>query len=172
SAYPPEKGHRNEQSPRPAQQNMVSRPIQTPRTTRPRITRLDILPLLTLLPPYPSMYPAVNNQHPKLASFRNLVRNLNEMEEVDRPQKTYEEENNRMLEANTVEALERRRQHSERLQKLYSSGQLTFIELSQLTTQSDESEKRKLQELMKSSFDKYNAEVVEPVYKTLTERIE
>ena len=42
----------------------------------PNTTGLDISRFVTLPPPYPRHHPAVNNNHPELADFRNVVRSL------------------------------------------------------------------------------------------------
>ena len=42
----------------------------------------DISRFVTLPPPYPRHYPAVNNNHPKLSMYRNLVRTLSDLTEL------------------------------------------------------------------------------------------
>ena len=61
-------------------------PSSAPFTPDPR---MDISRLVTLPPPYPRHYPAVNNAHPDLADSRAVVRSLHEKEEVERVTESY-----------------------------------------------------------------------------------
>ena len=59
----------------------------TPFTPDPR--KVDIQKLVTLPPPYPRHFPAVNNAHPDLADSRAVVRSLHEKEEVESVTESY-----------------------------------------------------------------------------------
>lgn len=133
--------------------------------------RLDILPLLTLLPPYPRAYPAVNNCHPELASFRDLVRSLNDLEELQQVSKEFAASSQREKESSAMEARKRRHQHSEAVQKLYQEGKINYEQVDAMDRdfESDEND-RKVADL-KEQFDRFQKEVVDVVHSGLMERI-
>lgn len=56
-------------------------PSSAPFTPDPK--KVDISRLVTLPPPYPRHFPALNNAHPDLADSRAVIRSLHEKEEVE-----------------------------------------------------------------------------------------
>lgn len=137
---------------------------------RPKI-RLDILPLLTLLPPYPRTFPAVNNCHPQLADFRNLVRNLNDLEELHITSREFQASSQKRKENAVMEARKRRHQHSEVVQKLYQDGKINYEQFDAMDRDFESEENdRKVAEL-KEEFESFQKDVVDIVHSGLMERV-
>ena len=172
SAYPPDRKTMSVSRSR-------SRPAHSQSRTRtPVKTNLDIAPLLTLLPPYPRVYAAVNNAHPQLAVFRNLVRTLNDLSSITEIKADFNAASSTRKETFTIESLKRRNQHSEYIQSLYStpSGnkaqkRLSFDQLETLNTDFQNRENVLSEESLKSEFDLFQSQVVDAVHTELQERI-
>ncbi|PWW76783.1 hypothetical protein C7212DRAFT_363745 [Tuber magnatum] len=174
-AYPPDRKTMSTSRSRSRPPHSQSR-THTP--VRPVKTNLDIAPLLTLLPPYPRVYPAVNNAHPQLAVFRNLVRTLNDLSPVTGIKADFNAASSTRKETFTIESLKRRNQHSEYIQSLYSapSGnktqkRLSFGQLETLNTDFQNRENALSEESLKSEFDLFQSQVVDAVHTELQERI-
>lgn len=173
-AYPPDRKYSRSRS-RPA----ASRTRSTP--ARPVKTSLDIAPLLTLLPPFPPEYPAVNNAHPQLAVFRNLVRTLNDLSVVNTVKSSFNAASTARKEALAIEALKRRNQHSEYIQQLYAttgnnsgngpSKRFSFGQLESLNSDFQAREDLLSEESLKSEFDLFQSDVVDVTHSELRERI-
>lgn len=159
-----------------------SRPAhsRTRNPARPIKTNLDIAPLLTLLPPYPRVYPAVSNSHPQLAVFRNLVRTLNDLTSITATKRDFNAASSSRKEASTMESLQRRSQHSEYIQSLYAPSQtggnkaekrLSFDQLESLNTEFQAREDAFAEEWLKEEFDRFESQVVNVVHRELQERI-
>lgn len=173
SAYPPDRKYSRSRS-RPAASRTRSIPARHVKTS------LDIAPLLTLLPPYPRQYPAVNNAHPQLAVFRNLVRTLNDLTTVNAVKRDFNAASTARKEAFAIEALKRRNQHSEYIQQLYTtrngngngpSKRFSFDQLESLNSDFQAREDNLSEEALKSEFDLFQSQVVDVAHSDLQERI-
>ena len=169
--YPPEKVGWHEEatsfSPPPAH---PSTPQSAPYTPDPR--KLDISRLVTLPPPYPRHYPAVNNSHPDLADERAVVRSLHEFSEAVSMRKSYE-----------LKATEKRqraeswRKHQQSLHEQDMQFQIEHGEISQEDFDRAESEiERKVfqseREITQADFDLFQSNVVSPLHALFSERID
>ncbi|KAI5811308.1 hypothetical protein DFH27DRAFT_589183 [Peziza echinospora] len=158
------------------QQQQYAQPLQAieeqqPPTPRRPVVRLDILPLLTLLPPYPRTFPAVNNCHPELGQFRNLVRNLNDLEELQTASQEFNTSAQKLKESRAMDARKRRHQHSDGVQKLYQQGKINYDQVDAMDKDFESEENdRKVAEL-KSEFERFQKDVVDVVHAGLMERI-
>lgn len=173
SAYPPDRKYSRSRS-RPTQSRTRSMP------PRPVKTSLDIAPLLTLLPPYPREYPAVNNSHPHLAVFRNLVRTLNDLSTVNAVKRDFNAASTARKESLAMEALKRRNQHSEYIQQLYSSDnsstngpskRFSFGQIESLNIDFQAREDTITEESLRTEFDLFQTQVVDVAHTDLQERI-
>ena len=81
----------NERTPEGRGQESSSRHGSWARTQAaiPESQKLDIQRLITLPPPYPRRYPAVNNNHPDLSDVRAVVRSLAELPDVAAAEETF-----------------------------------------------------------------------------------
>ena len=143
---------------------------QPPQQRRPKI-RLDILPLLTLLPPYPRTYPAVNNCHPQLVDFRNLVRNLNDLEELHIVSQEFQTSSQKRKETSAIEARRRKHQHSEAVQNLYQEGKINYDQFDAMDHDFESEENDRKVADLKDEFEAFQKEVVDIVHAGLMDRI-
>ncbi|ETI28646.1 hypothetical protein G647_01097 [Cladophialophora carrionii CBS 160.54] len=131
----------------------------------------DISRFITLPPPYPRHYPAVNNNHPKLAVYRNLVRLLSDLSEL---------KDRRSRHNLSVEAL--RTEHKRKIsdgQKNFranisaqiNDGSITYTEAAEaeqvLRLQENEAEKT----CLKAEFDTLQDVVINPMHEMLNDRV-
>ncbi|KIX97133.1 uncharacterized protein Z520_07247 [Fonsecaea multimorphosa CBS 102226] len=150
-----------------------SEPLPVQETTPPNPLSpagLDISRFITLPPPYPRHYPAVNNSHPNLASYRKLVRTLSDLSEL---------QNRRSRHNLSVEAL--RTEHKRKIaegQKNFrtnisaqiNEGSITYAEAAEaeqaLKMEENLSEKACLQ----AEFDTLQDVVINPMHEMLHDR--
>ena len=133
----------------------------TPRSSDPG--KLDVSRLVTLPPPYPRHYPAVNNNHPDLAELRIVVRGLNDMTEIVRVKQEFAGRHGE----EDIEADRRRRQRLEDVRKLVETGRMSYAEAASV----EEGETRKVNEARRAEFARYQMEVVQPLQELLSQRI-
>lgn len=127
--------------------------------------------MLTLLPPFPRIFPAINNCHPQLADFRNLVRNLNDLEELQIISREFQNSSQKKRENAAMEARKRRHQHSDAVQRLYQEGKINYEQVDAMDRDFETEENdRKVTEL-KEEFDRFQKEVVDIVHSGLMERV-
>ncbi|KAI9780598.1 MAG: hypothetical protein M1816_002818 [Peltula sp. TS41687] len=145
--YPPEKVGWHEQI--------------TPRTSDPR--KLDVSRLVTLPPPYPRHYPAVNNNHPDLAALRTVVRGLSELQEVADLKQGFE---TRRGEKQAEAEVERRRRLEEVRQRV-EKGQMSYSGAAKI----EDTERRRAREEVKADLEEFEEEILKPLHGMLVERI-
>ncbi|KAI9884305.1 MAG: hypothetical protein M1823_003914 [Watsoniomyces obsoletus] len=145
--YPPEKAGWHEQV--------------TPRSSDPR--KLDVSRLVTLPPPYPRHYPAVNNHHPTLATLRGLVRGLADMSEVKRIKQEFSDRHG----DGSIECDTQRRLRLDDVRKMVETGRMSYAEAAQV----EEEEKRSADEALKADLEAYRMEVLKPLQTLLSQRI-
>lgn len=134
-------------------------------------TSLDIAPLLTLLPSWPREYPAINNCHPRLDVFRDLVRTLNDLSPLTTLQTRFAESTGKSKEIFLEESERRRISQAERIQGLYSRGDLNYDEMERLNLDFEREEGKIHCESEEEDFKSFDAEVVTPAHRDLHERI-
>jgi hypothetical protein len=147
-----------------------SRAPQRRRKT-PVTTSLDIAPLLTLLPLWPKEYPSINNSHPTLSVFRNLVRTLNDLTPLTSLQSRFTAKLQSQQTAFTADSQRRRISQAERIQTLYSHGDVNFDEMERLNLDFESSESQIHHEAKEEEFHLYDREIVTPCHRDLHERI-
>ncbi len=143
--YPPEKVGWHEQV--------------TPRSSDPR--KLDVSRLVTLPPPYPRHYPAVNNHHPALATLRSVVRGLADMTELNQIKQGFSDQ-----EA-TIESDAQRQRRLDDLRKMVETGRMSYTEAARV----EQREKSKAHEGRNADLELYRTEVLEPLQTLLSHRI-
>lgn len=133
---------------------------------------LDISRFITLPPPYPRHYPAVNNTHPKLAASRNIVRTLSQLTEL---------EDRRSRHNLSVEALrsEHKRKIQERqqtfkvnIQAQIGDGSITFAEAAEAEHALKLEEHRREKQCLQAEFDTLQDVVITPMHDMLNTRLE
>ena len=141
-------------------------PASAPFTPDPR--KVDIQKLITLPPPFPRHFPAVNNAHPDLADSRAVVRSLHEKEEIESVTESYR-----------VQVFEKRQRadswckHQRLLHRQFQieHGNISQDELQDsqvdLLEKIADSEKKVVQ----TDFDLYQSLVLTPLHALFSDRI-
>lgn len=168
AAYPPDRKTQSRSRSRPAH----SRSRAASRR-RPIKTNLDIAPLLTLLPPFPKEFPAVNNAHPSLEIFRNLVRTLNQLDSLKTLHDTFTQWQEQHKETYNSAALKRRNAQVERIQSLYATSRRTvdYNAVEKLNLAFEASELQHRTQFLQKEFDHFSSTVVDNAHRDLHERI-
>jgi hypothetical protein len=133
----------------------------TPRSSDPR--KLDVSRLVTLPPPYPRHYPAVNNHHPDLASLRTVLRTLSDLTEVAEAKQTYAARRSER----EAEAERQRKQRLDDVRRMVEHGRMSYAE----AAEAEKAEKGKASEAPKAELNTYQTEVVKPMQALLSQRI-
>ncbi|KAI1387199.1 uncharacterized protein F4822DRAFT_276329 [Hypoxylon trugodes] len=170
--YPPEKvgWHESKQNtPQPFRSSLLSLGSSTPNTPSP--SHLDVSRLVTLPPPYPRHHPAVNNNHPELASTRTLVRALSDMREVQATKDRFIQDTQRARDEAAQASSSRQNALRTNLQHEISGGNMSYAEAAAIEADTQASENAKAKELEKHEFDRFQNAVVMPLNELLTGRI-
>ena len=133
----------------------------TPHSSDPR--KLDVSRLVTLPPPYPRHYPAVNNNHPELTSIRTVVRSLNDMSEMASTKEAFAA---RCDELATREK-KRRSLVREDIRRQVDAGTMSYAEAARV----EESESQKEKGNPKDEFERFQTDVMKPLHSMLSDRI-
>ncbi|UNI18218.1 hypothetical protein JDV02_004500 [Purpureocillium takamizusanense] len=176
SEYPPEKTGWHDQS----------EPVKTPQplhsaTTTPvdpsispssyKSGSLDVSRLVTMPPPYPRHHPAVNNNHPELATIRSSVRALGDLSEIDNAKERFAIASSKRREEFSQAASQRRQSLRANLQREINAGNLGYADAAAIESDSQDQEKDKKKELEKSEYELFQNEVILPLNDLLTGRI-
>ncbi|KAK2762066.1 hypothetical protein FQN54_001073 [Arachnomyces sp. PD_36] len=165
--YPPEKvgWHENPQAPHSA--HRLSGGMMAPEEAR----KLDISRLVTLPPSYPRHYPAVNNNHPDLISYRTIVRSVTDLSEVLATKERYRATVENGQRENQDKIAEGRRQFRSNIQRQIEEGSISFAEAAEAEAALGVQENRREKDRVQAEFDNYKEVVVGPLNGILTERI-
>jgi hypothetical protein len=150
-------------------------PVPIPDETSPNpLTPMgfDISRFITLPPPYPRHYPAVNNNHPKLSLYRNLVRTLSDLSEL----KERRSRHNLSVEALRTEHKRKvsdgQKNFRANISAQINDGSITYTEAAEaeqvLRLQENESEKT----CLKAEFDTLQDVVINPMHEMLNGRLD
>ena len=142
---------------------------QTPYASDP--SKLDISRLVTLPPPYPRHYPAVNNSHPDLSDERAVVRSLQDLSE-----------SNERWQAFQSKIAERRRRaeawckHQQSLHEQDMQFRIEHCEISpggfdQAESEIENKMAQSENEVAQADFDLYQEIVLSPLHAMFSERI-
>ncbi|KAI9900765.1 hypothetical protein N3K66_005027 [Trichothecium roseum] len=176
SEYPPEKTGWHDQSdeaactPKPSRFSQVltgSSPSPVPQNA----DHLDVSRLVTMPPPYPRHHPAVNNNHPELASIRTSVRALTDLTEVDQAKEDFTLKSSKRRDDFSKEANERKQALRANLQQEINSGNLGYADAAAIESDSQDQERAKQKELEKNEYEHFQNEVIMPLNELLTSRI-
>lgn len=132
---------------------------------------LDVSRLVTLPPPYPRHYPAVNNNHPDLAAIRSSVRLLSDLTAVNETRERFVMANSQRRDEFEAAVRERQKSLRANLQEEILAGNLGYSDAAVIESDSKEQEKEKEKELGKTEYEKFQNEVVLPLNELLTSRI-
>ena len=168
--YPPEKvGWYNQESPLPPPPFNPPTPRSAPFTPDPR--KLDVSRLVTLPPPYPRHYPAVNNNHPDLASIRTIVRSLSDLRDVADIKERNASESTLLREEARQEASDRRSVLRAQIRDRIDAGTMSYAEAAEEESKLDVEESTREKQRKQAEFDEYQTSVVSPLHAHFSEQI-
>lgn len=166
--YPPEKVGWHEPEPEPHQPTGAT--IATPSLcSQPQ--KMDISRLITLPPPYPRHYPAVNNSHPDLITYRTTVRSISDLSEIRATRHRHQVHIDQLQQDHQAKIQEGRRQFKSNIQQQIEQGSITFAEAAEAEAALGVDEKRLEKELVQAEFDSYQETVLKPMHAILTDRV-
>lgn len=168
--YPPEKlgWHEEDPSAPPALQYPPT-PHSAPFTPDPR--RLDVSRLVTLPPPYPRHHPAVNNSHPDLTDMRDVVRSLNEKEELESIRGIYREQLLGKRQRAESWCKHQRSLHSQDIEFRIEHGEMSQDQFDAAETELEAKIHRSRMEITQDDFDLFQNLVLTPLHSIFSERI-
>ncbi|KID93047.1 hypothetical protein MGU_00636 [Metarhizium guizhouense ARSEF 977] len=176
--YPPEKTgwHDQEESsswtPQPLRLSSGTPPgSSSSQTSHHRPDAVDVSRLVTLPPPYPRHYPALNNNHPELTATRTAVRALNELAEINNVKERFTIASSKRRDEFSKAASERRQSLMANLQKEISSGNIGYADAAVIESDSQQQEKNNKKELEKTEYEQFQNEVIRPLNDLLTAQI-
>lgn len=166
--YPPEKvgWHEEDQD-----LSITSPPYYSVPNTPSATFGLDVSRLVTLPPPYPRHYPAMSNAHPDLASFRAVIRQLNELTVVQDTMAAFTAKVTRSRAIQAQEAAARAAQSHHSINEQVRLGQISYSTAAAAEEQFRREESEKKQAAMRAEFDTFAPEVQTPLNAILSERI-
>lgn len=133
--------------------------------------KLDISRLVTLPPPYPRHYPAVNNSHPDLVTYRTTVRSITDLSEIKSTRQRYKIDVERMLQEHQNQVQEGHRQFKSNIQSQIQEGGLTFAEAAEAEAAMIFEDNKRERELVKRQLDTYQETVLSSMHAILMDRI-
>lgn len=166
--YPPEKaGFHDEKGKHPASHGYFPSP------TTPAVDphKLDVSRLVTLPPPYPRHHPAVNNNHPDLASIRSSLRTLSDLNDVKPTKAAFETKMEARKESENASLTDRRAQIRYNIQENLRNGVMSFQDAAKADAEFESREHQRAQDLVQSIFDTFQAEVANTLHAMFCERI-
>ncbi|KAI9811233.1 MAG: hypothetical protein M1827_005565 [Pycnora praestabilis] len=167
--YPPEKTGWYEQEyltpPPPNPPSPYTPALSTP------VPGLDVSRLVTLPPPYPRHYPAVNNNHPDLVSIRTIIRSLSDFDEATETKERYSSSITVLREEGRQKASQRRSQLRSDIQRQIEAGNMTYAAAARVEAEADVEESDRKKERAQAEFEVFQGEVVKPLHTLFSERI-
>ncbi|PBP27837.1 hypothetical protein BUE80_DR001156 [Diplocarpon rosae] len=172
--YPPEKVGWHEadtsSSSRPEEASRSPAPF-SPTPPLPNPQHLDVSRLITLPPPYPRHYPAVNNNHPDLTSIRTAVRALSDFTEVEATRERFSSNSAQIREDLATETSKRRNSLRINIQREVSSGHMTYADAAKAEATALATEQEKTKDASKTDFELFQSQVVIPLNDLLVDRV-
>lgn len=168
--YPPEKVglHEDTAHTQPEPSHGYYQPT-TP--AKPDPTKLDVSRLVTLPPPYPRHHPAVNNNHPDLASIRSGLRTLSNLVEVKETKDKFTTKTDARKEQENSSLTARRAELRYNIQDNVQAGVMSFADAAKAEAEFDSREHQRAQEVVQWIFDTFQGEVANPLHAMFCERI-
>jgi hypothetical protein len=166
--YPPEKvGFHDDKGKQPASYDYY--PTPTPPPVDPH--KLDVSRLVTLPPSYPRHHPAVNNNHPDLASIRTSLRTLSDLNDVKTTKTGFKTNVEARKEVENASLTDRRAQIRYNIQENLRNGVMSFQDAAKADAEFESREHQRAQDLVQSIFDTFQAEVANTLHAMFCERI-
>ncbi|KAL2823929.1 hypothetical protein BDW59DRAFT_91191 [Aspergillus cavernicola] len=139
-------------------------------STEPR--KMDVSRLITLPPPYPRHYPAVNNSHPELVTYRTVVRSISDHSEVKSTRQRHASDSEALWNVHHERIKDNRRQFKLNIQNQIQDGSVSFAEAAEAEAALIETEYQRERALTKQLLDTYQESVLKPMKAILTDQID
>ncbi|THC90836.1 hypothetical protein EYZ11_009705 [Aspergillus tanneri] len=133
--------------------------------------KMDVSRLITLPPPYPRHYPAVNNSHPDLVAYRTLVRSISDLSEIKTTRQRHQSEVEVLVRDHQERLQEGRRQFKANIQSQIQQGSISFAEAAEAEAALTVEENKNERDLAKQELDAYQEAVLKPMHAILNDRI-
>ncbi|OAT13688.1 hypothetical protein BDBG_08843 [Blastomyces gilchristii SLH14081] len=137
-----------------------------------QLPALDISRFITLPPPYPRHYPAVNNKHPDLLYYRSTVRSVSDLTEVQETKQAHQIKLQKLQHEHQIKMKESRRAFRSDMNTRIEQGTLSYAEAAEAEAVHLVKEQKCEKELVKAEFDSYEEVVFQPLQRILTDRID
>lgn len=167
--YPPEKVGLHEETTQPIQPSQGYYPRSATATPDPH--KLDVSRLVTLPPSYPRHHPAVNNNHPDLASIRSSLRTLSDLEEATSTKAKFSIKVKGRKEQESTTLSDRRSQLRFNIQENVRNGVMSFADAAKAEAEFEARENQRAQDVVQYVFDTFQTEVANPLHAMFCERI-
>lgn len=167
--YPPEKVGLHEATTQP--QQLSHSQYSRSATATPDPHKLDVSRLVTLPPSYPRHHPAVNNNHPDLASIRSSLRTLSDLEEVKDTKAKFETKVEARKQQESESLSDRRAQLRYNIQDNVRNRVMSFADAAKAEADFEGREQQRAQEVVQYVFDTFQSEVANPLHAIFCERI-
>jgi hypothetical protein len=138
---------------------------------RPNSALLDISRFITLPPPYPRHYPAVNNCHPDLANYRLTVRSLSDLSEVKNRKARHLLQAEALRKEHKQKTAEARQQFKTSIQTQVMEGTITYAEAAEAEEALRQDEFQAEKEMLQGDFDTLQDVVIKPLHDLLSDRL-
>ncbi|KAL4923219.1 uncharacterized protein BDV17DRAFT_16514 [Aspergillus undulatus] len=168
--YPPEKVGWHEDQALPEYLTPSQSSFSHSTSTEPQ--KMDVSRLITLPPPYPRHYPAVNNSHPDLITYRTLVRSISDHSEIKSTRQRHASETETLWAKHNSSIKDSRRQFKSNIQSQIADGSITFAEAAEAEAALLHDENARERTLTKQLLDSYQDTVLNPLQAILTDRID
>jgi hypothetical protein len=167
--YPPEKTGLHEEVAASSTSFQSYYPSSAPNTPDPR--KLDVSRLVTLPPSYPRHHPAVNNNHPDLASIRGNLRALSDLQEIKTVKESFNTKNLARKESERTSLTDRTEQLRYNVQENVRNGVMTYADAANAEADFETREQKLAQDAVQGVFDTFQTEVANSLHALLSERI-
>ncbi|QSS49373.1 hypothetical protein I7I53_09700 [Histoplasma capsulatum var. duboisii H88] len=137
-----------------------------------QIPALDISRFITLPPPYPRHYPAVNNSHPDLLYYRSTVRSVSDLTEVQETKQAHQIKLEKLQHEHQIKMKESRRAFRSSVNTRIAQGTLSYAEAAEAEAVHLLEEQKCEKELIQAEFDSYEQVVFQPLQLILADRID
>ncbi|KIW49644.1 hypothetical protein, variant [Exophiala xenobiotica] len=131
---------------------------------------MDVSRFITLPPPYPRHYPAVNKSHPKLIAYRNVVRKLSDLSEIERRRGRHDLSVEALRAEYQRRVSEGRKAFKASIQQQIEEGNISYADAAEAeqTLRMDENAAEK--SCLQAEFDTLQDVVINPMHDMLNDR--
>lgn len=132
---------------------------------------MDISRFITLPPSYPRHYPAVNNSHPHLASYRLTVRSLSDLSEIKSRKSRHQISLEGLRNEHRQKIADGRQNFKNNIQAQIAEGSITYAEAAEAEAALRVEEHQADKEALQAEFDTLQDVVINPLHDMLNDRL-